>query len=294
MRDPSVQSYSPAMTPGKPVLSVSVIGKVLKSDNERIKEGQTVMTWGANTESYSAVSEQLAKATEILEPKEGVPLTAYLGLLGMTGMTAYGSLHEIGEPKKGETILISAAAGAVGQMVGQIAVREGLRVLGSVGDDKKLEFIKGELGFHDGFNYKKEGMEEAVQRLAPDGIDIFYDNVGGELLDVALDNMKVFGRIIACGAISQYNNKGKEELYGVKNSMHMVRKRLKWQGFLVLDPNITKWRKERDENISSWIADGSFKSIDHVTDGMENAIDGFLGMLKGENLGKSILKIQDP
>jgi NADPH-dependent curcumin reductase CurA len=128
MRDPAVQSYSAAMTLGKPVESVSVIGKVLKSDNEAIKAGQIVMMQTSGTESYSVKSEQSVKSVQIIEPKDGVPLTAYLGLLGMTGMTAYGSLHEIGQPKKGDVILISAAAGAVGQMVGQIAVREGLHV----------------------------------------------------------------------------------------------------------------------------------------------------------------------
>lgn len=137
-------------------------------------------------------------------------------------------------------------------------------------------------------------MLDAVKRLAPNGIDIFYDNVGGELLDVALSQMNLFGRIIACGSISTYNNSSTTEAYGVKNYPAMVRKRLRWQGFLVFDPNIVKWRKERDENIASWIKDGSFKSIDHVTTGMDNAIEGFLGMLKGENLGKSILKIADP
>lgn len=137
-------------------------------------------------------------------------------------------------------------------------------------------------------------MAEAVKRLAPDGLDIFYDNVGGELLDVALANMKQFGRIVACGSISAYNNASGVKPYGVTNYGAIVRKRLRWQGFLVLDPNIIKWSRERDENISKWIADGSFKSIDHVTEGMDNAVEGFLGMLRGENLGKSILKIADP
>lgn len=128
MRDPSIKSYSPAMSTGKPVISVSVIGRVLKSDNAGIKEGSTVMISSHYTESYSAVPESAVPLTQVIEEKPGVPLTAYLGLLGMTGMTAYGSLHEIGTPKKGDVILISAAAGAVGQMVGQIALREGLHV----------------------------------------------------------------------------------------------------------------------------------------------------------------------
>lgn len=294
MRDPAVKSYSPAMTVGQPVVSVTVIGKVLKSDTEKVKPGDVVLLWVSFTESYSRVDESNVNSTKVIEPQPGVLLTAYLGLLGMTGMTAYGSLHEIGQPKKGEVILISAAAGAVGQMVGQIAVREGLHVIGSVGDDKKLDFITNTLGFHAGFNYKKEDLKSAVARLAPQGIDIYYDNVGGELLDVAIQNMNDFGRIVACGSISTYNNTSSEANYGIKNYSQVVRRRLRWQGFLVYDPNIVKWQQERDEKISQWIADGSFKSIDHVTDGIDNAVDGFLGMLKGENLGKSILKIADP
>ncbi len=128
MRDPAVSSYSAAMKTGEPVISVSVIGKVLKSDSSTIKEGQIVMMTSSGSESYSVKDESAVKMTQVIEPKDGVPLTSYLGLLGMTGMTAYGSLHEIGQPKKGDVILISAAAGAVGQMVGQIAVREGLHV----------------------------------------------------------------------------------------------------------------------------------------------------------------------
>jgi len=206
MRDPAIQSYSKAMEPGKPVESVSVIGKVLKSDNAGIKEGDLVILTQAYTESYSRVSEEDAlaandpnrkssKSSTVIKPAPGVPLTAYIGALGMTGMTAYGSLHEIGQPKKGETIWVSGAAGAVGQVVGQIAAREGLKVIGSVGDDKKLEFLTKELGFASGFNYKKESPSDALKRLAPDGIDIFYDNVGGEQLDVALQHLNLNGRI---------------------------------------------------------------------------------------------------
>lgn len=183
------------MQTGKPVISVSVIGKVLKSDTKDIKEGSIVLITGGSTESYSAVTSDKLSLVKVLEEQKGVPLTAYLGALGMTGMTAYGSLHEIGQPKKGQTILVSAAAGAVGQMVGQFAVREGLKVIGSVGDDTKLDFITKELGFTGGFNYKKEDMTKAVERLAPEGLDIYYDNVGGELLDVALSHMKEHGRI---------------------------------------------------------------------------------------------------
>jgi len=215
MRDPKIWSYSKAMEAGKPVESVSVVGKVLKSDNVGFKEGDVVYLWMGYTESYSRIPEEDAHAVDdpnrksarystVLKPPPGIPLTAYLGALGMTGMTAYGSLHEIGRPKKGETIWVSGAAGAVGQVVGQIAAREGLKVIGSVSDDKKLDFLTKELGFTSGFNYKKETPRDALKRLAPDGIDIFYDNVGGEQLDIALEHINIHGRIgeqNGCGRI---------------------------------------------------------------------------------------------
>lgn len=201
MRDPSVKSYSPAMQVGKPVLSVSIIGKVLKTDTDKFNEGDYVYLRSWPTESYSAVTEEQAKSIGLIKPKTGVPLTAYIGPLGMTGLTAYGSLHEIGQPKKGETIWISGAAGSVGQTVGQIAVREGLTVIGSVGDDSKLDFITKELGFTSGFNYKKENVKDALQRLAPNGIDIYFDNVGGEQLDAALAHLNDFGRISMCSSL---------------------------------------------------------------------------------------------
>ena len=205
MRDLNVASYSAPMQPDKPVESVSVIGKVLKSDNSKYKEGDLVVLWLGYIETYSSVPEEDAKPID--EPKRGpraatvinvadkVPLTAYINVLGMTGMTAYGSLHAIGKPKKGETIWVSGAAGAVGQVVGQIAAREGLRVIGSAGDDSKLKTLTEELGFTEVFNYKKENPRDALKRLAPDGIDIFFDNVGGEQLDIALEHMNLFGRI---------------------------------------------------------------------------------------------------
>jgi NADPH-dependent curcumin reductase CurA len=236
MRDEATtKSYVPAMKTSEPVISVSVIGKVLKSDTDKFPAGSTVIIGRAFTESFSTIPASKLETVHVIEEKPGVPLTAYLGALGMTGMTAYGSLHEIGQPKKGDVILVSAAAGAVGQIVGQIAVREGLHVIGSVGDDKKLDFIVNELGFTSGFNYKKENIADAVKRLAPDGLDIYYDNVGGELLDVALVNMKDFGRIgksarrycdangtycvtVACGSISQYNNASSADQHGIKNT----------------------------------------------------------------------------
>jgi NADPH-dependent curcumin reductase CurA len=313
MRDPSLPTYIKAFEPGQPVVSIHVISKVLKSDNARFKPGDLIMMDLWATEEYSCVPRERSDTARLLSPTPGVPMTAFLGSLGMTGLTAYGSLMEFGLLKKGETILVSAAAGAVGQIVGQVALKAGLTVIGSVGDDTKAEFITKELGFHHAFNYKKESGKDALSRLAPGGLDIYYDNVGGELLDAAIAHMKEFGRIgpsqisrlrngkkimhanlllVACGAVSQYNNGGAAP-HGVANTSMIARKRIRWQGFLVFDENIRKHTSERDRKFCDWIASGELKSVDYVTKGMENAVEGFLGMLKGANVGKSILQISE-
>ena len=196
MRDPSIKSYNPPMTIDEAVPNLG-IGKVLKSDNPKFQPGDIIHAF-IGTEEYTAIPGALADNTGYcfklpsyykLDPK------LYIGALGMPGRTAYSSLFEIAKPKKGETIWVSSASGAVGQIVGQLAKHEGLKVIGSVGADDKLEYITKTLGFDAGFNYKKEKPADAIQRLAPEGIDIYYDNVGGDHLEAALDALKFFGRI---------------------------------------------------------------------------------------------------
>lgn len=178
MRSPEIKSYAPAFDLNKPITN-AVVASVLKSDHANFKSGDKIVLPYGNTEEYSAVPKQLADGAQLLKNPYGIDERIFLGALGMPGLTAYSSFYEIGAPKKGETIFISAASGAVGQLVGQLAKHEGLKVIGSVGDDKKLEFITKELGFDGGFNYKKEKPLEALQRLAPNGIDIYYENVSG-------------------------------------------------------------------------------------------------------------------
>jgi len=161
---------------------------------------------------FAALSKgEVAGGVRKINNPYGLGLGLFLGPLGMPGLTGWSSLYEIGKPKKGETIFISSAAGAVGQVVGQVAKREGLRVIGSVGSDEKLEFIVKELGFDGGFNYRKEKTSDALKRLAPEGLDIYYENVGGEQLADALDAMKDFGRIVACGMVSFLKHPGRGE-----------------------------------------------------------------------------------
>ena len=194
MRKPEVQSYSPPFELGKPITN-SAIAKVLKSNNSKFKEGDIVVGL-LPTEEYSSVSAEIVNdRLRKLDNPYNLDPKLYVGALGMPGLTAYSSLYEIGKPKKGETILISAASGAVGQIVGQLAKHEGLRVIGSVGSDEKLEFIKKDLKFDDGFNYKREKPAEGLKRVAPNGIDIYYENVGGDHLSAALDALNNYGRI---------------------------------------------------------------------------------------------------
>jgi NADPH-dependent curcumin reductase CurA len=254
-------------------------------------------------------------------------LALFLGPLGMPGLTAWSGLHKIGKPKKGETIFISSAAGAVGQVVGQVAKTEGLTVIGSVGSDEKLEFIK-ELGFDSGFNYKKESPADALKRLAPNGIDINFENVGGDHLEAALDNMNMGGRVPICGLvstradvslsstnsisstpsshltiartptanpthqISQYN-KPRDEVTGPRNLMNLIRANITLEGFLVNMPEFgPAYTKEHQEKLQKWIAEGSVKVKLHVTEGIDKAAEGFVGLLEGKNFGKAVLKIK--
>lgn len=293
MRDASVKSYSPAFTLNEPMAAHGV-AKVLKSTSSSYKEGDLVFGL-MPIQEYSILPDGALKAYGInkLENPLGLPLNVFIGALGMPGLTAYSSFYAIGKPKKGETIFISAASGAVGQIVGQLAKHEGLTVIGSVGSDEKLEYITKELKFDSGFNYKKEAPGAALQRLAPKGIDIYYENVGGEHLSAAIDHLNNWGRIIACGMVSEYSV-SLEDRFPIKNMMQFVAKRLTMRGFIVGDADMGPvYEKERDENVSKWLKDGSFIAKSSVTEGIDNAPEGWLGMLQGKNFGKAVLKIAD-
>ncbi|KAJ5365716.1 Polyketide synthase enoylreductase [Penicillium concentricum] len=286
MRDASTKSYAPAFPLNKPIDSRS-IAKILRSNNSNYKEGDLVIGY-VPIQEYIALGEQeLVRIQKLDNPLDIEDIRVFLGPLGMPGLTAYSSLYEIGKPKKGETIFVSAASGAVGQLVGQLAKHEGLRVIGSVGSDEKLEYITKTLGFDGGFNYKTEKPADALARLAPEGIDIYYENVGGEHLEAALDAMNDFGRIVVCGLISQYNSAP----YPIKNIHNVLVKRITMRGFIVGDKGMgDKYTKEHQENVQKWIKDGSFKVLIHETIGMDNAADGLVGIFHGKNLGKAVLK----
>jgi len=289
MRDSKIQSYSPAFEINAPITN-DTVSKVLKSATPDFKEGEEVLGYLPIAEYARVTKEQMAGIRKINNPR-GLDVSYFIGPLGMPGLTAYSGLHKIGQPKKGETIFISSAAGAVGQVVGQVAKREGLRVIGSVGSDEKLDFITKELGFDGGFNYKKEKALDALKRLAPDGIDIYFENVGGEQLEAAIEVMNRHGRIPCCGMIAGYNQKP-EDRYGVSNLFHIVSKRLLIEGFIVGDKDFgPKYAKEHQENMQKWLAEGSVKAKLHVTEGIDKAAEGLVGIFRGENFGKAVLKV---
>lgn len=286
MRPAEVKSYAPAFDLNKPIESAS-IAKVLRSNTGSYKEGDLVIGHVAIQEYISLDGPNLARIRKLENPLGIEDIRVFLGALGMPGLTAYSSLYAIGKPKKGETIFVSAASGAVGQIVGQLAKHEGLRVIGSVGSDEKLDFIIKELGFDGGFNYKNEKPADALARLAPEGIDIYYENVGGEHLEAALDAMKNFGRVVVCGLISQYNSAP----YPIKNIHNVLVKRITMRGFIVGDPDMGPiYTKEHQERVQKWIKDGSFKVLIHETEGIDNAAEGLVGIFHGKNKGKAVLK----
>ncbi|KAK0738158.1 hypothetical protein B0T18DRAFT_440985 [Schizothecium vesticola] len=282
MRPSHIKSYSPAFELDSPVTNATVARVVAASDGAAYAVGDLVIAHLPLAEYAVLTKEQAAKAVQRkVENPHGLDLAVFLGPLGMPGLTGWSALYEIGKPKKGETIFISSAAGAVGQVVGQVAKREGLRVIGSVGSDDKLEFILKEMEFDGGWNYKKEGTKQALERLAPDG------------LEATIDRMNQHGRLIECGMISQYNLPA-EKRYPIKNMFLFVSKRLKMEGFIVGDENFgPKHYKEHQEKMQKWLADGSVKAKIHLTEGIDKAADGFVDMLEGRNFGKAVLKIKD-
>ncbi|CZT46063.1 related to reductase RED1 [Rhynchosporium secalis] len=283
-------------------LDNNAISTIVTSDNPRFKKGDVVIGYAKFSEYQTLDKSRSDKEEPVgglshLDNPLGLDEKIFLGGLGMSGLTAYSSFYEIGKPKKGEVIFISAASGAVGQIVGQLAKREGLLVIGSVGSEKKLDFIKGKLGFDEGFNYKSEDAEGALRRilkrLGKEGIDIYYDNVGGEQLDAAIATASTWARIVSCGSVSQ-SSKKPEDIHGIKNMPMVTGKRLNIRGFIVFDPDFgPKYREEHQKNVQKWIKDREITIQMEVTDGIDKSAEGLVGMLKGDNFGKAVLKVAD-
>ncbi|KAI4283242.1 MAG: hypothetical protein L6R38_002284 [Xanthoria sp. 2 TBL-2021] len=289
MRPPHIKSYQPALEPGAPLTARS-IAVVLRSESSAFRQGDIVVGPLPIQEYVSVSADLLCQLKQLDNPLGIEDIRVYLGALGVPGLTAYGGLYEIGKPERGQTIFISAASGAVGQMVGQLAKLEGLRTIGSVGSDEKLDYITSTLGFDVGFNYKKERPAEALPRLAPEGIDIFFDNVGGEHLEAALCSMRDFGRVIMCGTIADYNTE-REERYPLRAYSYIFSKRLTVRGFIVSDKDIApKYAKEHQDRVQKWVKEGDIRVKMWEVEGVEKAPEAFLSLFTGGNFGKTVLK----
>ena len=214
------------------------------------------------------------------------PLSYYLGVLGMPGVTAWVGLLDIAQPKLGETVVVSAASGAVGSVVGQIAKIKGCRAVGIAGGAQKCGYVTGELGFDACVDHRAGRLYDDLQAAAPKGIDVVFENVGGPVLDASLRLMNPFGRITICGLISQYNA---TEPYGLGNLRSVLTNRLRMQGFIVND-RMELWPRALAD-LAQWVADGKIKYRETVAHGLENAPRTFLGMLRGENFGKQLVKL---
>jgi hypothetical protein len=215
-----------------------------------------------------------------------VPMSAYLGVVGMPGVTAWVGLLDICQPKAGETVVVSAASGAVGSAVGQIAKQKGCRVVGIAGGKEKCDYVVNELGFDACVDYKAGRLNEDLKAATPNGIDCYFENVGGEILDAVLRRTNPFSRIAVCGLISQYNA---TEPYGVKTFQAILTNRIKVQGFIVSD-RLNLWPQAMGE-LAGWVASGKLKYRETVAQGLENAPKAFIGLLKGQNFGKQLVKL---
>jgi hypothetical protein len=214
------------------------------------------------------------------------PLSVYLGALGMTGMTAWAGLNT-GEVKAGDILFISGAAGAVGNVAGQLAKLRGCRVIGSTGSMAKVMFLREECGFDIAFDYKTAPVLEQLNLEAPDGIDVYFDNVGGEALEAALSVLRVHGRIIACGGISRYNEEKPQP--GPSNLFNITTKRLTMKGLIVSD-----WMNRRGEfenEVGGYFRSGKLKSKETIAEGIDQAVNAFIGLFDGKNVGKMVVKL---
>jgi NADPH-dependent curcumin reductase CurA len=277
-----VRSYAKPVEIGA-VIEGRVIGEVVRSRHPAFREGHYVLG-GYGWQLYSAVPGQgLLK----LDPAEA-PLSTALGVLGMPGLTAYVGLSEIGRPQRGETVVVSAASGAVGAVVGQLAMREGARVVGIAGGADKCRYVEAELGFNACIDHRSADLGPALDRACPKGIDVYWENVGGAVQQAVFPRLNDFGRMVMCGMVAEYND---IEPRPGPNLTSAVRRRLKIQGFIVSD----QWQRfaEYRAMAAPLLKSGELKYREEIVDGLDRAPEAFIGLLKGRNFGKLMVKLGD-
>lgn len=275
------KSYIPPVAIGE-VMRAAGVGQVIESTDDKFKPGDYVQgTFGVC--DYAVVS---GKGVNKIDPSIA-PLERYLGVLGMPGMTAYFGLLETGQPKAGETVVVSGAAGAVGTVVGQIAKIKGCTVVGIAGGKEKCDYLVNELGFDGAIDYKNEDVKQGLKRTCPNGVDVYFDNVGGDILDDVLTRINMKARIVVCGAISQYNNT--TAVKGPSNYLSLLVNRARMEGIVVFD-NVANYPKAAAQ-MAKWIAEGKLLAKEHVVEGLDTFPDTLLMLFRGENFGKLVIKV---
>jgi NADPH-dependent curcumin reductase CurA len=279
-----IRSYIPPFQVGE-VLQAGVVGKVVSSRFDGIAEGDYVMGM-LGWENYSVTDGRLVRKI----PSAAVPLSYHLGILGMPGMTAYVGLMKIAEARPGDNVFVTAASGAVGSVVGQLAKILGCHVAGSAGSDDKVATLMDEFSYDTAFNYKtSESLAESVQQSCPDGVDVLFENVGGDIFEAVLWNMRDYGRVALCGMVAEYNLE--EPQPGPRGMILMIGRRLTIRGFIVTDHP-----EACDEYVKKairWLQQGKLRYRESIVEGVENAPQAFIDLLKGRNTGKQIVQLSD-
>ena len=278
----STVSYAPALPLGT-VMRARCVGRVVESCNDKYPIGSLV-SGALGMQEYSIASDKVdrfRRFSDDLDPK------VVLGTLGGTGLTAYFGLLDVGKPQHGDTIVISGAAGATGSVVGQIAKILGCRVMGMAGSDEKVSWLIEELGFDHAINYRTANIEAELKAFCSSGIDVYFDNVGGDILDICLGRLSVGARVVICGGISRYNQEG--ELPGPKNYFNLVFRRARMQGFLTGD--YSDRFEEAYDQLTKWVQDGRIKQRETVIEGFESLPEALVALFRGGNLGKMMVHV---
>ncbi|MBM3523714.1 MAG: NADP-dependent oxidoreductase [Alphaproteobacteria bacterium] len=278
----AAQSYAKPVDPGD-VMQGGGVGVVVRSRNPAFKPGDIVESMGWGWQDYATLGSQ---GTRKVDPALG-PMRHALGVLGMPGLTAYFAFLDVGAPRVGDTVVVSSAAGAVGQVVGQIAKLMGCRAVAIAGSAVKLAWCR-ELGYDAGVDYKSGDLRAALAAATADGVDVYFDNTAGPIFDAVMERINLRGRIVQCGTIDTYNRAGQPDM-GLRHHRHILVKRLRWQGFLYTD-----YVHRADEGLarlSAWVRDGRIRYREDIADGIERMPEAFLRLLTGENLGKQLVRI---
>jgi NADPH-dependent curcumin reductase CurA len=274
-------TYRAAIEAGQ-VMAGGAVAEVVESKSPAFAKGDLVFA-DTGWQEYAAVNARTAQKLPRIEP-----MSHLISVYGIAGLTAYFGLLNVGKPKAGETVVVSAAAGSVGVFVGQIAKLKGCRVVGIAGGAKKCDWLKNELGFDEVIDYKAEAVAGGLKRAAPKGIDVYFDNVGGDILEACLFRMNMHGRISCCGAVSQYD--GAAPAHGPRGIPGLiVTKRLTMQGFIVMDFNAEREKAMAD--LQSWVKSGQVKVPEDILDGLENTPKALIGLLAGDNFGKRMVRV---